>query len=130
MDEGEEKEGRHKYDYSNLHQWIETADVAVANRVDAAQQIVKFDCARCRETWSCPRLTAEQCREVADLVRQKQMFGPLEFFRLAGFTFVSAKRTMHHIVSVPGKCHKCKRELPDDSEQQVVCRCRSLNLNW
>lgn len=128
MDEQEEKEGRAEYDYSNLPQWIEGA-ILQYDRVEAAQPTIQFDCPRCRDSWQCPALSAEQHREVADLVRHKNMFEPLEFFRLAGFTFVAAKRTMHHVTSVPGICHKCNRELPDDSEQ-VVCRCRSLNLNW
>jgi hypothetical protein len=130
MNEQEEKVSQPEYDYSILSQWIEDAYLAAGdNAVTAVQARIQFDCVRCRESWSCPSLTPEQRRDVADLVRRKLMFEPLEYFRLAGFTFVAAKRTMHHIMSVQGKCHKCSRELPDDSEQ-IVCRCRSLNLNW
>lgn len=129
MDEPEANKGQPEYDFSNLPQWIEATYVAVDTGVESAQQIVQFDCAKCRDSWSCPLLTAKQRREVADLVRRKNVFHPLEFFMLAGFTFSAAKRTMFHIVTVPGECHKCKRELSQDSEQ-VVCRGRSLNLNW
>lgn len=129
MNERDERESRPEDDYSFLPQWIEAGSVEFDERVGATKRIAQFECARCRESWSCPSLTPEQRGEVADLVRRKKMFEPLEFFRLAGFTFVAAKRTMHHIVIVPGQCHKCKRELSKDSEQ-VVCRCRSLNLNW
>ena len=130
MDEREEEVVQTEYDYSDLVKWIDATYVVTADdRVAAVQQVMQFYCARCRESWSAPALTLEQRKEVADLVRRKNMFEPLEFFRLTGFTFLMAKRTMHHITIVPGKCHKCKRGLPDDSEQ-VVCRCRSLNLNW
>ena len=130
MDEQEEKEGRPEYDYSHLPQWIEDAHVVSGdNAVVKAQQHIQFDCVRCKDSWSSPVLTAEQRGEAAELVRLKPNFVAFEFFRLAGFTFVAAKRTMHHIMTVPGKCHKCSREIPGDSEQ-IVCRCRSLNLNW
>ena len=122
--------GQSETDYSKLPQWIEDGYVVAEDtEVKAVQQTIEFDCRRCKQSWSCPQLTAEQRGEVADLVRRKLMFDPLEYFRLAGFTFVAAKKTMHHITTIPGKCHKCSRELRDDSEQ-VVCRCRSLNLNW
>ena len=117
--------------HSSRAQWIEDSNVvAIDYAVDAAQQKTHFDCPRCRgESWSGPALIVEQRREAAALVRRKQMLETLEFFRLAGFTFVAAKRTMLHITIVEGKCHRCRRELPNGSEH-VVCRCRSLNLNW
>lgn len=126
MNEQEEKAYRPKYDYSNLPKWIEDAYVVA---VEAAQQKIQFDCARCRESWSCPTLTIERRREVADLVRRRLINEALEFFRLAGFTFVAAKRTYEHITIVSGQCHKCKRILSGDFER-VVCRCRSMNLKW
>ena len=130
MNEDVERVGQPEYEYSKLPQWIEDGYVVAGdNAVKAVQPRTQFDCARCRERWSSPSLTPEQRKEVADLVRRKHMFEPLEYFRLAGFTFVAAKRPMHHITTVPGRCHKCSRELLDDSEP-IVCRCRSLNLNW
>jgi hypothetical protein len=62
-------------------------------------------------------------------VRRKHVLEPFAYLRTVGFTFASAKPTVLHISIVPGKCQKCKRRLSGDSEQ-VVCRCRSLNLNW
>ena len=130
MDKEKEKDDRSKYYYSSLAQWMEDPYV-VANgyAVEAAQRRIQFDCARCKESWSGPTLIVEHRREVADLVCRKLMLEALEFFRVAAFTALAAKRTMHHIVIVEGRCHKCSRELPNDSEE-VVCRCRSLNLNW
>lgn len=123
------KESSPKYDYSNLPKWIEDAFVVADKEVEVTQQRNQYDCARCKDNWTCPTLTTEQRKEVAELVRRENMFEPLEFFRLAGFTFVEAKRTMLHITMVPGNCHRCSRALTDESEE-AICRCRSLNLNW
>ena len=121
---------KQKDDYSNLPQWIEYPHVVAAdNTVEAAQQKIEFVCARCRTSWLCPSLTGEQRGKAAELWRRAQLLDLGTLFRAAGFTFAEAKTTMLHISPVPGKCHKCSRALPEDSEQ-VVCRCRALNLNW
>ena len=128
MDEQKDK----KYDFTNLQQWLDNGvaiPIVVNGVVQAIPSEIEFQCGRCRTTWTCPALTIEQRDEVAGLVRRKRILEPFSIFRSVGFTPVAAKRTMEHITIVPGKCHKCSRVLPEDSER-VVCRCRSLNLNW
>jgi hypothetical protein len=130
MDESEEEVEGSNYDYSNLQQWL-NGDVAsdASDVTVSSQSEPQLACTRCRDSWSSPALTPQQRSEVAELYRRENILEPMEFFRLAGFTPVAAKRTMLHITRLPGRCHKCGRELPEGSEQ-AVRRCRSLNLNW
>ena len=121
-----------KYDHSNLQQWINESSavpIAVDKAIDVSFSEAQFDCGRCGTKWSCPPLTPEQRREAAELVRRAHIFDTLAFLKSAGFTLAEAKPTYLHITLVPGKCHKCSRALVGVSEQ-VVCCCRSLNLNW
>jgi hypothetical protein len=121
------KATRPKYDHSDLDRWIDGEAVPVG--VKAVQDEVQFDCARCHASWSCPALSVERRREVADLVRRKQLLDVFALFRELGSTVAGAKHTSLHITKEPSACHKCRRALPTDDEQ-VVCRCRTLNLNW
>ena len=126
------KDNPRKYDFSNLQQWLDdglAVPIFVDGVVQAAASEIVFECARCRTTWTCPTLTITQRGEIAGLVRGKRILEPFSVFRSAGFTPAAAKRTMEHITIIPGKCHKCSRVLSEDQER-VVCRCRSLNLNW
>jgi hypothetical protein len=117
-----------QFDYSGLREWVDgdVPFITEQRRDDASTQ---FECKRCRAKWSTPSLTAEARRRLADLVRRERIFEWMAFLRSLGFTFAEAKPTSHHITSIPDRCHKCGRELPN-SPEETVCRCRSLNLNW
>jgi hypothetical protein len=124
------RKARPKYDRSNLDKWIDgtTVPVVVAGTGKTHNE-VQLDCTRCGSSWSYPKLSVEKRREVADLVRRKQVLDVFALFREVGFTPAAAKHTTLHITNRSGECHRCSRALPADSDQ-LVCRCRSLNLNW
>lgn len=87
-----------------------------------------FECGKCLPVNVPDDWTNEKKAEVATLIRKKDSFTTVQYFRPIGMDLGVAKGIFLHVTREKGFCHRCRKNL---IEYEGQCpKCKSLNLDW